>query len=117
MEAQDKVDQFRKDVARLDLPGSASTREKALARLGGALLVVGPAWAVVSYFISRAATGSLQQNDAMVSALVAVCITLAGVALFLRYSAAGFLRFWLARLSYEQQRNAAQIAEAVRPGA
>jgi hypothetical protein len=32
-----------------------------------------------------------------------VACTVAGGALFLRYSLATFLRFWLARLIYEQQ--------------
>jgi hypothetical protein len=34
--------------------------------------------------------------------------------LFLRYSIAGFLRFWLARLSYEQQAQTDRLIESLK---
>jgi hypothetical protein len=37
-----------------------------------------------------------------------------GGAVFLRYSMAQFLRFWLARLSWEQQAQTDRMVEAVR---
>ena len=40
---------------------------------------------------------------------------LAGGALFVRYSMAQFLRFWLARLAYEQQVATDRVVEAIRP--
>ena len=39
----------------------------------------------------------------MILALVGVTVSILGAALFLRYSLARFLRFWLLRLIYEQQ--------------
>ena len=38
----------------------------------------------------------------------------AGAAVFVRYSMAQFLRFWLARLSYEQQRQTDRVVEAIK---
>jgi hypothetical protein len=95
------------------LPGQVATRERNLLRLGGALLVVGPLWVGVAYFVSHAASSSLQQNDALVAALFGCCLAIVGAALFLRYSVGRFLRFWLARLSYEQEAQAARLAEVV----
>lgn len=95
------------------LPGPVATRERTLLRLGGTLLVVGPLWAVVAYFVSHAADSSLQQRDALVAAVFGACLTMVGAALFLRYSIGRFLRFWLARLSYEQEAQAARLAQVV----
>jgi hypothetical protein len=39
--------------------------------------------------------------DAVTIGLGAVTVTIAGSALFLRYSLTGFLRFWMARQSHE----------------
>ena len=44
-----------------------------------------------------------EQLDGITVGLIGVAVTVAGAALFLRYSIAQFLRFWLARLTYEQQ--------------
>jgi hypothetical protein len=42
-----------------------------------------------------------------------VSITVAGGALFVRYSMATFLRFWLARLSFEQQAQTDRVVAAL----
>ena len=44
-----------------------------------------------------------QQRDAIVSALIGLTLVVAGAALFVKASLATFLRFWMARLCYEQQ--------------
>jgi hypothetical protein len=44
----------------------------------------------------------LQQRDAIVIALTGVALSIAGAALFLRYGLTQFLRFWLARMIFEQ---------------
>ena len=36
-------------------------------------------------------------------------------AVFVRYSVAQFLRFWLARLTYEQQAQTDRVVEAIKP--
>ena len=47
-------------------------------------------------------------------ALIGLTVALVGAAVFLRYSMAQFLRFWLARLSWEQQAQTDRMVEAVR---
>ncbi|MGI8709542.1 MAG: hypothetical protein ACR2LA_00890 [Acidimicrobiales bacterium] len=41
--------------------------------------------------------------SSVIAASVGVALVVAGAAVFLRYSLAQFLRFWLLRLIYEQQ--------------
>jgi hypothetical protein len=45
--------------------------------------------------------------------MIGVALTVAGAALFLRYSLAGFLRFWMARLSYEQKAQTDRIVASL----
>ena len=78
-------------------------RDRQLLRLGVVLLGVGIALTIIAYFMSHGTTNPLSQHDAIILALAGVTVSIAGGALFLRYSLATFLRFWLARLIYEQQ--------------
>jgi hypothetical protein len=112
-EGGDRAQRFRDDLTKMHLPGSSTSHERNLARLGVVLFVLGPAWVAVSYFISHAANSQLQQNDAIIGAVLGVSLTMVGVALFLRYSLARFLRFWLARLSYEQHHHTEQVVDAL----
>ena len=49
------------------------------------------------------------------SALIGVSVSVVGGALFVRYSVAQFLRFWLARLTYEQQAQTDRVVDALTP--
>ena len=113
IESQDRVEEFKSEIADMRLADPALARDRLLLRLGVALLAIGPAWTVVAYFISHQTKNPLQQRDALVSALIGVSVTLVGGALFLRYSIAGFLRFWLARLVYEHQVQTDRTIEAL----
>jgi hypothetical protein len=62
---------------------------------------VGVALSIIGFFISHGTTSTLTQNDSLTIAIIGVAVTVAGAAIFLRYSFAQFLRFWLARFIYE----------------
>jgi hypothetical protein len=64
-------------------------------------MVLGPVLGVTAYLVSHRTTSALVQGDAVTIGLGAVTVTIAGSALFLRYSLTGFLRFWMARQSHE----------------
>jgi hypothetical protein len=98
-----RVEEFKAEIADMRLRDPATGRDRQLLRLGGVLLVVGIVLTVVAYFMSHGTTNTLTQRDAIIVALAGVAVSIAGGALFLRYSLATFLRFWLARLIYEQQ--------------
>ena len=41
-------------------------------------------------------------------------VSVAGAALFVRYSMAQFLRFWIARITYEQQAQTDRVVDAIK---
>jgi ABC-type bacteriocin/lantibiotic exporter with double-glycine peptidase domain len=72
-------------------------RDRLLATLGAVAMAVGVVAAVVAYAKSATADDLLVQNDAQVLSVVALVVAVVGGVVFLRYSLAEFLRFWLAR--------------------
>jgi hypothetical protein len=98
-----RLEEFKAEIGEMRLRDPATARDRQLLRLGVVLLGVGVALTVIAYFMSHGTTNPLSQRDAIILALAGVAVSIAGGALFLRYSLATFLRFWLARLIYEQQ--------------
>jgi cation transporter-like permease len=78
-------------------------------------MVLGIGLGIYGYALSHGTTDALQQRDAIVIAILGVAVTVVGAALFVRYSVAQFLRFWLARLTYEQQAQTDRVVEAIKP--
>ena len=93
----------------------ATARDRQLLYVGIGLMIVGVLLGVYAYALSHGTTNALQQRDAIVIALIGVAVTVVGGAVFVRYSVAQFLRFWLARLSYEQQAATDRVVDAIRP--
>lgn len=94
---------FRAEVADMKIRGGTVARERTFARLGAALLVVGVVVGVVAYSQSHGTTNPLAQRDAIVLGLIGVSVSIAGLAVFLRYSLGALLRLWLARLVLDRQ--------------
>ena len=82
---------------------------------GIALMVVGIVLAAVAYPMSHGTTNPLQQSDAITLALAGIAAAVVGAALFLRFSIAMFLRFWLARVIYEQKAQTDRLLAAADP--
>jgi hypothetical protein len=111
-----RADEFRAEVAALKLRDPASGLDRLLVRLGVLGLVAGPGFAVAAWFISHGTRNPLQQRDAIVAALLGLTLAVVGAALFVKGAVAGFLRFWLARLCYEQQAQADRISASLHGG-
>ncbi|MGZ4705433.1 MAG: hypothetical protein ACXWCM_11255, partial [Acidimicrobiales bacterium] len=110
---QERVERFKQEIADMGLRDPATSRDRTLLRLGALGLLLGPAIAIAAYFMSHGTSNPLSQRDAIIVALIGVSITVAGGALFVRYSMAMFLRFWLARLSFEQQAQTDRVVAAL----
>ncbi len=110
---RDRLERFKQEIADMGLRDPATSRDRTLLRMGAAGLMLGPAIAIAAYFMSHGTTNPLSQRDAIIVALIGVSITVAGGALFVRYSMATFLRFWLARLSFEQQAQTDRVVAAL----
>jgi len=113
---QQRIEEFKSEIAEMRLKDPATARDRVLLRCGAILMVVGVVMAIVAYFGSHGSQSALEQRDFLVTAVIGVCLTVAGAALFVRYSIAQFLRFWLARIAYEQQMAADRIIEGSRAG-
>lgn len=96
-----RADRFVRELADLKISDPAAGRSTQWQRLGVLLMAAGLALAVASYAMSRGTSDPRVQNDAITIGLGAVVAAVIGSALFLRYSLTGFLRFWMARQSYD----------------
>ena len=88
-------------------------REKLLAVLGVLLMIAGIAGAFLGYVSSLNLDNALDVQSQIVYAIAFLTLSVAGAALFLRYSLAAFLRMWLLRNLYEGQANTDRIVEAI----
>lgn len=98
---ESRAQRFAHELTELKIPDPAAGRSGLWLRTGIALMVAGPVLALLAYLLAHGTTDPLAQRDAIVIALGAVALTVAGSAVFLRYSLTNFLRFWLARQFYE----------------
>jgi hypothetical protein len=105
-----RSEQFKTEIAGMRLKTGRADVERLLERLGVLLMIGGIALALGAYFASlnvSATPGTnvdvLDSNSYTPLAIAGLAISVAGGFLFLRYSLARFLRFWLLRQIYEQR--------------
>src|SRR3954466_592140 len=96
-----RIDQFKTGVTDLNLKTGNVGRERMLSVLGVLLMIAGIGGAFLCYASSRNLNDARDIQGQIVFALAFLTLTVAGAALFLRYSIAAFLRMWLLRNLYE----------------
>jgi hypothetical protein len=101
--SNERVQEFKGEIASMKLRDPAAGRDALLLKVGAVGMAAGIVITVVAYFMSHGTSSQLSQNDAQTVGMIGIAVAVVGGALFLRYSMAQFLRFWLARLIYEQQ--------------
>jgi hypothetical protein len=114
IESHERVEQFKQEIADMKVRDPSTGRDRVWLRLGIALMVVGLLIAVGAYFMSHGTSNPLSQNDALVLAIIGLTTSVVGGAVFVRYSVAAFLRFWLARFVYEQQAQTDRIVDRLK---
>jgi hypothetical protein len=105
-----RSERFKAEMATMRVKTGTASREAPLQALSVVLMVAGVLVAFGGYEASlsvKATPGSnvdvLSSNSYLALAATGIAITVVGGFLFLRYSLARFLRFWLLRQSYEQR--------------
>ncbi|MDX6741009.1 hypothetical protein [Actinocorallia sp. A-T 12471] len=109
-----RAERFAREMAELKIPDPAAGRAALWLRLGGTLMAVGVLLGVVAYLLAHGTTDPLAQRDALAVGLAGVSASVVGSALFLRYSLTGFLRFWMARHSFDLARLTESLGERPR---
>jgi len=106
----DRVAQFKTEIAEMKLKTARTNVENVLLITGIVLMVVGIALSFGAYSASLNVTATpgsnvdiLNSNSYTPLAIAGLALTVAGGCLFVRYSLARFLRFWLLRQIYEQR--------------
>lgn len=101
--AAGRREQFEEDIAAVRIRTGKAEAEQRWTILGLVALIAGIVLTVVAYISSTGQSDTRDVISSVIMALIGVSVTVAGAAIFLRYSFARFLRFWLLRLIYEQQ--------------
>lgn len=112
--SHERVQEFKQEIADMRVRDPASGRDRIWLRLGVVLMIAGLVVAGLAYPLSHGTTNALSQRDALALGIGGLTAAVVGSALFIRYSIAGFLRFWLARLSYEQQAQTDRLIESLK---
>ncbi len=108
-QSTDRAEQFKAEIADMKLKTGRVRAENMLQWLGVILMVGGVVLAFVAYTASLNVTTTASNVDILNSnsytplAIAGLAISICGGFLFLRYSLAKFLRFWLLRQVYEQR--------------
>ncbi len=101
--AGERAESFKEEVRSLKIKDPNASREGLFATVGLVLMVAGIIVSVVAYFMSHGTNSVLTQNDSLTIGMLGIALAIVGGAVFLRFSIAGFLRFWLARFLAAQQ--------------
>ena len=114
-ENQARIDQFRTEIGELKLRGSSSDGEKRLLILGVVLTVVGIGLAILGAVQVGNSGGSPADQRAFMAqgSFMGLALIIAGAALFVRFSLARYLRFWLIRMTYESRANTDRLVDAI----
>ena len=109
-EAHQRGEQFKVEIAEMKLKTARVGLENTLQGIGVLLMIGGIALALGAYSASLNVTATpgsnvdvLDSNSYTPLAITGLAISVVGGFVFLRYSLAKFLRFWLLRQIYEQR--------------
>ncbi len=99
-----RMEAFQREVAELRIRGGAAGPEGRLLVFGVLLLVAGLVVVVIGWYGASGTKILSEQIPYLISGgLLGIGLTVIGAALYVRFSLARYLRFWLIRLIYEQR--------------
>ena len=115
MTSDDRIEQFKSDIADLQVKTSGrASSEKAASTLGIVLMVAAIIVAIGSYVQAGQADNALDQNELIILAIACVAMAVVGAALWVRTALVRFWRFWMLRSLYEGQAHLDEIVKAIK---
>jgi hypothetical protein len=115
-ENPERIEAFTAEVEQMKLRASSAEGERRLVVLGAVALIVGLALAVFGGIMVQNTTENVAANQRAFMAtgtFLGIALVIAGAALFVRFSLARYLRFWLVRLVHESRANTDRIVDAI----
>jgi hypothetical protein len=108
----DRIERLEQEAANLKVASSAK-RDGLYQAAGAVAMVAGVVLAFVAYQSSLGKSDPRDIESLTILAVAMLALAVTGGAVFLRYSLARFLRFWLLRQLYEGQSHIDQIVGAL----
>lgn len=108
----ERIARLEQEAANLKVSTSAK-RDGILQAVGALAMVAGVVIALVAYQLSLDKADDRDIQSLTILAVSMLGLSVAGAAVFLRYSLARFLRFWLLRQLYEGQANIDRLVGAL----
>lgn len=110
-----RIEQFRSEVDGLKLRGSSGQGEQRLLVLGVVVTAIGIGLAILGAIQVGQSGGNPADQRAFMAqgSFMGLALIIAGAALFVRYSLARFMRFWLIRMTYESRANTDRVVDAI----
>ncbi len=115
-ENPERIEAFRTEVEQMKLRASSAEGERRLVVLGALALVAGLALAIFGGIMVQNTTENVAANQRAFMAtgtFLGIALVIVGSALFVRFSLARYLRFWLIRLVHESRSNTDRIVDAI----
>ena len=109
-----RIDQFKADVADLKVRTNRGRRDSALQGVGVVLMIAGVVVAFIVYQSSTNEGDARNIQSQIILAITMLALSVIGAALFIFASLARFLRLWLLRQVYEGQENVVRVLAALR---
>ena len=109
----DRIERLKSDAAELNVSKGAA-RDGLWQTAGAIAMGVGVVLAFVAYQLSLGKDDTRDIESLQILAVAMLALAVVGAAVFLRYSLARFLRFWLLRQLYEGQSHIDQVVDAIR---
>ena len=108
------ADLLEAGVADLHVPEPSADAESLLMKLGFALPILGVVLILIAYWNAAGSKYVADQVPMLISGgILGLGLAVIGVGLFIRFSLARLLRFWLARMVVEQQAQTDRVVEAL----
>jgi hypothetical protein len=108
----DRIERLKSDAAELNVSKGAA-RDGLWQIVGAIAMAVGVVLAFVAYQLSLSKDDPRDIDSLQILAISMLALAVVGAAVFLRYSLARFLRFWLLRQLYEGQAHIDQVVAAL----